>query len=336
MTRHVGEQPRTPPRRRPKRRRRWALSAIAATALWLLGHGLGWFGSAPTTAPGSAGPGASTAHAAGLGGAPDPAGALSGSAATDAQAAPGAIEDAPRRGATATEPAREPARIQPATLDPDQFASLLSRVELHLDQAALGRAAAVLARLETQVARHADASAQVAGRRERLERAMGAAEARVVELVAAGDVLGADALAATLAAEGQWRPAYAVKDAVSLGADWMRTPKLSAIRKASSLRRQRRVRLDWAGQLREGTVARCSDAAVTVHLALEGGQRFPTVPMVEVEPLLASGEESVEMALAAAHAGAPRLARLWLLRASMQGEGLGARGESLRAAVSIE
>jgi len=222
------------------------------------------------------------------------------------------------------------------TLDPDQFASLLSRVELHLDQAALGRAAAVLARLETQVVGHPDESAQVAGRRERLDRAMGAAEARVVELVAAGDVLGADALAAPLAADGQCRPAYAVKDAASLGADWLRAPELSAVPNAASLQRRRRVRLTWAGQLREGTVARCSDAQVTVHIALEDGQRFPTVPLVEVEPLLASGEESVEMALAAAHAGAPRLARLWLLRAAMQGDGLGSRGEALRAAVSIE
>lgn len=313
-------------RRRPKRRARWGLGVVVAGALWLLGGGLGWFGSPP------AGAGLDQAHASEQPSIPKihergPHGAPA--ASTDTSTAVSEEEVA----ASAATPAAD---VAPPPLDPDRFESLMSRVKLHLDQEAWGRAAGVLARLEPMVRPHADARARVRRWGRELNTAVRAAESRVVTLVAAGDVLEAAEVVAALSQDGVWRPAYALAEAAALGADWSRAAAPGGLPEAAPLERRRPVRMRWEGSWRDGSVARCSDDEVTVRLTTEAGQRFPTVPRVALQPIGADGAEAVEMGLAAAHAGAPGLARLWLLRALLLGGELSTRGAALRAALAPE
>ena len=93
--------------------------------------------------------------------------------------------------------------------------------------------------------------------------------------------------------------------------------------------RNRKVRVRWRDELHSGVVANSQRDQVTVRLVSEKGQSFPTVKSVACEPAESTSNEAIEMGFAALHAGAPRLARLWLLRAHLLKDEMTTRGEQL-------
>lgn len=334
------------PKRPPgRRRRRGAAAALLVGALWLLGYGAGWFGSAPDPQQGGQGDGANRG--------PQPAGSSGAQlpqegadAVPDGNDEPNAVLtgapdeglSGPVEGAAGPEvgqaaPTREPIPAPSSGMDPDRFESLRSLVRTHLDQGELGRAGQVLGRVRAQVEGHRPQLGALDGLADELEAKRLAAESVILAHLRDGEVLAADLAAERLANEGTWAPAKALGDVLELGDNWLEAPRVRDLPTAELLPRKRRVRLQWQEGWQEGVVASARADRTTVHLRSATGQSYPTVATVAIEPVGSTQREAVEMALTAAHAAAPRLARLWLVRAVLLSEQLDDRGALLRDAL---
>ncbi len=206
-------------------------------------------------------------------------------------------------------------------IEPDRFASLASLVEMHVRRGDLEDAQGVLARMRAQVgdgpqAAKLDALAASA------EAARAAAEQAVLVHIEQGEVLAADLVAERLGASGRWAPACAQLQALGLGDNWLRAAvadEVDRLPDARQLARHREVRLQWQDGWQVGSVAGARGDRTIVRLVQGRGQRFPTVATVAVEPVDTDASEAAAMAVVAARAGAPRLARLWLARACLLG-----------------
>ncbi|HEB52996.1 MAG TPA: hypothetical protein ENI87_07070 [bacterium] len=298
-------QGRTEGRGRPRWRRRGVLATGTALLLLLIGHGLGWFGSAPQQKP-----------------QPEPQPKPQREGRPDVGRT-GSMDLASTIGA--------PPAVADAGLARDRFSSLLSLVQSHLvagsfEQAR--RAASRLAARELSERQRERLAALVAA----IDDGFRAAEAEVLAHVQNGDLLAAERAAAKL-----WPEGGSVGEVIAAGAsglglprDWSATPATEPVPAPLPLGRGRAVRVVYRDRIVAGQVAREADGQVTVQVRLPRGQSFPTVPRVCCEPSESSAAEAVEMGLAALGAGQPRLARLWLLRAWLtSGRALGDRGRQL-------
>jgi len=347
MEAHPRSEAAPPPRRR--RRRRPFLVAAAAALLWSMGTGLGWFGGGPAeqvgaerqdgargSAPGpSGGKGLDqqpvAEQLATLRGARQgqPRSAADTGAATAAPDRPERTDVAAKDAApVGSQPASEPA----VRLDADRFESMLSLIDSHIAAEELGEASGVVQRLLAVGLTQRQRSRLVAleGRLRPLNRAL---EERVLGLLRRGEVLKADRLSQQLLVGETWRPTTlaASLPGRDFGADWQRVPEaeLPADLQPVSLARNRKVRIFWRDRVQAGVVANAKADQVTVHVRTDAAQTYPTVPMVRCEPTDSTAGEAVEMGLAAFRAGAPRLARLWLLRAFLLQPEASERGAQL-------
>jgi len=176
-------------------------------------------------------------------------------------------------------------------------------------------------------------------------RALAAAAARLRDLLAAGDVAGAEVLlhkvlqprsAAAAAAvtavctERGWPP-LAATDAITADA-----AALAALPAAALDLRDRAVRLPAAAgdsaPLRTRVVAQ-GEAGVTLRVVGKDGVTFPTVPPWRVAPEPVTAAEATELGLAAAAGGAIASARLWCACALTLGGEPSPRLQQLRAAL---
>lgn len=351
----------TAPRRGGRRagRRRAIGYLLAGLALWLAGRGLGWFGTGPsepqqsasanepatrsftTTESGSI----ATKQLATAGSAAEyvpmlaTAGEVPASRTLQGVPAlvqtPAAAPDSAQQVAVATTTsgaavANDPAL--PAGMAEDRFESLLSLLELHLSESALGSASAALQRLQDQPLSVAQ-EGRLATVQARLLPLQQEFEQRILEHVRQGEVLAADQLAASLVVGGVWpaeRLLAAVPD-LALGDDWQRAlaTERTSLPKPALLQRNRAVRIRFRDQLHAGIVANSSEDQVTVRLRSATGQSFPTVKVIACEPADSTAMDAIEMGIAAARAGVPRLARLWLLRSHLVDAQLPPRGLQL-------
>lgn len=323
--------------KRSKRRRRAAWAAVALCLLWAIGQGLGLFGSAPRGEQGGK-------DGAGQGD-PERLRTASGVAAkADAAVVPVAPKRAASHPGIGGAPAGEvPSEVAAGALaagnspadsgmDSDRFESLLSLLELHVEEHELGSAAGVVQQLHNQPLSKAQRT-RLDRFAARLSPLQVAAEQRILQQVRSGDVLAADHSAAELVISGTWRAEALAQAApqLAVGDNWQRAlePREQTAPRPTPLARNRQVRVRWRDQLRAGVVANSRADQVTVRLRTDKGQSFPTVPASACEPTDSTSAEAVEMGFAALHANAPRLARLWLLRAWLLSNELTQRGQQL-------
>jgi len=332
-----------PKRPRGRRRRRSAYALLVAGALWLLGYGVGWFGSAadpqqgvegdgPGPAPSVANQDGPAQRPEGPQRQPEPddgkavlAAAPNGETANDRPAArePETVRDAPERDVIP----------KPAGMEVDRFESLLSLVRTHLEAGEVGSAGQVLVRMRPQVDGNQAQLETLDAMVQRVAERRRSAENEILAHLRDGEVLKADLAAERLADERGWVPGAALAAVVKLGDDWLTAAARDGLPQGEALPRKRRVRLQWQEGWQEGAVAGTRPQRTTVHLRSATGQSYPTVATVAIEPVDSTQQEAVEMGLIAAHANAPRLARLWLVRALLLSKELGARGQQLRDAL---
>jgi hypothetical protein len=214
----------------------------------------------------------------------------------------------------------------------DRFHSLLSLLELHVLENALGSATASLQRIRSQPLSETQSRALDAFD-EKLVPMRQAMEERIIECVRSGEVIAANQLSNQLIVNGEWSllAVAAVSPALELGDNWLRGVQMKGevLPQSEPLPRNRKVRLRWRDKIWEGVVATSRSDQVTVRVQSDGAQMYPTVRAVACEPIEATSAEAVEMGYAAMHAGAPRLARLWLLHAHLIGVDLSSRGLQL-------
>lgn len=317
----------TPRARSP--RRRWRRWLVVVVLLWLIGRGLGWFGNA-----GDADPDAANALPSPAVGSPSTETSTSAAASRDDGARSAEPAVAPQAAPTVeAKPTPVPATAPESPdremgLDADRFASKTSAVQHALDGDDLAAAEAAVTHLvglplsQAQQASAAELQAAVQQRwRDEARKVVaalrrGAAlEARLL-LVRWWPVDGgarSAAIARALQAEG-----VALEFGVS--------PPTTPVPIARPLARGRAVRVRSGAQWLAGTIADGSSEQVTVRIPGPRGVTFPTVPLVDCEPVEARGDEALELAFAALHRGDGLLARLWLAVAR---EG-GAAGERLQ------
>jgi hypothetical protein len=336
---------------------------IAVGVLWLVGQGLGWFGSGFNGQKGDGtglGSGATQADAADNGFPREPGTNPS----NPHLQVVGPIDVEQSGGGTATGGAPEggqsvglnappvdpklvgvgknlrpdvdgevpPQRQFNSGVSADRFASLVSLFESHLAAAELGSATATLQRVLKQPLSDAQRD-RVAALEVRLLPVKKACEVRILALVQSGEVLAADSQAAQLVVGGVWQATelLAAAPKLAFASNWESSvdAKGAVVPAPTPLVRNRKVRVRFGDRLRTGVVANGSRDEVVVRLVSGGRQTFPTVKAVSCEPADSTASEAVEMGLAAVQAGAPRLARLWLLRAHLLNAELTMRGHQL-------
>jgi len=307
-----------------RRRRRAGVGGLLLGALWMLGAGLGWFGTA-TRAP--------EERRAAPAVAPRPApGAVEVRASRPApKQQPVAAGEAEERALEPAPDAPEAAAARTAGIERDRFESLVSLLQVHVEHRRFGRAQALIDRLRAQLTEGDAAWRRLRRWGERVARGQEEVERELLTCLEAGEVLAADRLAALLEQSGSWRPAFAMRDVAALGDDWSKQPATLGLPDPAPIARGRRVRFELDGEILEGALLRSRAGRSTLRVTERGRQRFPTVADEAVEPVDATGEEAIDAALRAARAGAWRLARLWLFRARGTPAWSGARAEQLKA-----
>lgn len=307
----VSDAPEPGPARRSRRgSRRWRLLAALALVLWLAGRGLGLLGGAPMEGPAPPEAAAKPSPDAGKGGGD--------SSGDGARVAPATVAEAKPDHPTPPAPAGEAAAG--TAIDGDQFASLLSLVDLRLDQGEVGRALAVLGELESRPLTEPQRDA-AALRRQLAGQAAGGVLAEVRAWLRSGDVrLAAGSVRALL--EGGASTAALLAE-LPCGADPARpVPHDEGTWRAPEpLAKGRAVRVLQGGLRRVGTIVDSRSDRVTLRIATGQGVTFPTVELAAVEPLEPTVGEAVSMAWASLHANDPLGARLWLACAELRGEG---------------
>lgn len=345
---------------RARRRRRPVVLAVAVGVLWLVGQGLGWFGSGVSREQGDGnGLGVNQAGATSDRSLRAPEASQSKPSpqavgSVDAkQSAKGAVVDGASDGEAKVATGEQSTgaahggdgessradrdeglaqRQAESHVSDDRFASLVSLFESHLSAAELGSAAAALQRVMKQPLSEAQRD-RITALEARLLPLRRACELRILALVQSGDVLAADRQAAQLVVGGVWQAAELSAAVPKLAAadNWQRLvgAKGALAPAPKLLQRNRKVRIRFRDQLRTGTVASSGRDEIVVRLVSGGRQIFPSVKAVSCEPIDSTVGEAVELGLAAVQAGSPRLARLWLLRAYLLSDELTTRGNQL-------
>lgn len=307
----------------PPRLWRLGFGLVALLLLWLGGRGAGWFGRGedlpvparsgpvdPVAAPSAASPPTSTMPAA-AGSAPaaSPMPMLeSGQVAPSAPASSTEVA----AGALPGPPAPPPAAA-PTALDPDRFASQLSLVTERTKRGELGSAMLSLHHLR-QLELDGPQQAVLAEAAQRLEAALAAATANIVQSLGQGRALVARDALLLLRGEGEPLVVPWIQQGLQLAgcAGDPLAPAAAGPRPiARPLERGREVRFSHQGRVEQGRVVDSRSEALTVRVQRGDAVVFPTLVMVDVEPVDATAAEAVELAFAALHAGDPVLARLW-------------------------
>ncbi|MCU0865200.1 MAG: hypothetical protein MUC36_15550 [Planctomycetes bacterium] len=328
---------------RPHRPRRFGLAAVLLL-LWLGGRGAGWFGRGEDQpVPASSGPVDPTAAAAPSSPAPAPVTPPTppSVAAATTTTVLEAADPAPANGPAAAPmpmlesdrgpavPAEESAAVTPPAeplapaLDPDRFASQLSLVTERTSSGDLGRAMVSLHHLRRFAL---DAAQQVAfaDAAQRLETALAAVAANLAQALGQGRVLDARAALSRLRGDGEAVLVPWVRQALQLAGcpgDPL-APAVAGVRPiAQPLARGRQVRWRRQGRVEEGRVVDSRSETLTVRVQRGDAVVFPTLAVVEVEPVDASTAEAIEFAFAALQAGDTELARLWWCRVQQQRTG---------------
>ena len=224
---------------RPRRRRRRpVVYLVVAGILWFIGQGVGWFGSGPSGErgqEGESGSGSSQSHAPVAGGAVSSAATVTTGVLTSAGGgtAPSQIPnvDAPGEQPPAAHTANETdlraasvlpvpqvadsAVVEAKVMSADRFESLLSLLESHLRDGALGSASAALQQLNSQ-SLSVEQRASFVEIEQRLQPLRLACEQRILEHVRNGEVLSADQQAAQLVVGGIWSSCAQLRDAGQL------------------------------------------------------------------------------------------------------------------------
>ncbi len=102
---------------------------------------------------------------------------------------------------------------------------------------------------------------------------------------------------------------------------------LTAVPTPKPLTGNREVRAGVGDERLLGRVADAGARRVTLRIATDRGLRFPTVALVDCEPVTATPAEAADLGFAALHAGRPLLARLWLLAAQAAAAGAPGRAD---------
>ncbi len=258
------------------------------------------------------GPAAGTNAATHVAAAPDAAAAGTASAIPAGPLGEGAATASP----TPVAPSVPAANASGPGLDHDRFTSTLSLLASQTEAGELGGALETLSHLRRMPLDGAQRTALLLPG-EALERALAEACSRVVQHLGNGRVLAARAECGQLFGDGQ-----------DLALPWLATamraagqPDLTlqpAARSAATplpqpraLPRGRAVRIAYGERTGTGVVVDARAHEATVKLPNANGFAFPTVPVVAVEPVEATGDEAVEMAFAALQINDVLLARIW-------------------------
>ncbi len=212
-------------------------------------------------------------------------------------------------------------------IDGDRFASLLSLVDLRLQQGEVGRALAVLTELAPERLSPAQRDV-VAQRRQLAQQALGTSAAEVRAWLRSGDVRLATAAVRGLLAGGPATAASLAELPCGASPDRPVPDNDGSWRLPEPLAKGRAVRLLVEGTRRIGTVVASRSDRVTLRINTGQGVTFPTVDLAAVEPIDPTPDEALAMAWAALHAADPLAARLWLACAELRA------GESAPAGVA--
>lgn len=325
---------------RRRGRKRPLLYVIGAAILWFIGQGLGWFGAGPSSDRGERGEQGQGAQKPGnsLGsGDPDDEPVTAQLATLRGQGnGSGAQESANANSANVAIAPEQPnpsaVAPSPVLIADDRFQSLVSLIASHIDEKQLGEASGVVQRLMA-LSLTTEQATQLSAVHMRLQPLRQATEERILAHVRKGEVLAADQASLQLIVSGVWQAQTLASAApgLALGDNWQRAAGDAAARSAepAPLERNRKLRMRWRDGLRVGVVASTKADQVTVRVQSGGSQSFPTVRAVQCEPTDSSSKEAIEMGFYAVQADAPRLARLWLLRAHLLQPELTARGKQL-------
>ena len=166
--------------------------------------------------------------------------------------------------------------------------------------------------------------AAVESSRQQLELALAASCGELAQQLQGGRLLRARAILGALLQ----RPHVAVTAALAALAQQHGWPALAAdaagddyVPEPVALPAGRAVRAQHRGQEVEAPVVDATPAEVTLRLHGQGGVTFPSLPVVQVEPLQPTAGEAAELGLAALRARDGLMARLWLCFAIEHGGG---------------
>ena len=327
--------------KRRRRRGRPIFVAVFAGMLWLLGQGAGWFGSGPTGEGGDVdGVEYESSDAGGAiessGNDEPPMGVLD-EVANEAQSPQGVLRVNDRVD-TESVVDKSVANVAPANqsapgVSLDRFSSWIALLESYLEDVDLGNASASLQRLLSQ-SLSGEQRQQVAVLEAQLLPLLQACELRILAHVRSGELLAANAESAQLVVADVWRAGRSLAglSVLATAKNWQADVAVgqATIPLPASLSPSRKVRVRWRDEIHQGVVASSSSDQVTIKLRIRDRQVFPTVKVVACEPVESTAAEAIEMGLVAVHASAPRLARLWLLRASLLVDELPPRGQLLQ------
>lgn len=310
-----GPVPKPRPAVRSRRRRRGVV-ALLLVALLLLGRGLGWSGTAEQGAAPLTPEAPPVDRAVDSVSSPLPESPGPTPAASPVAVAP-AGPLAETRGALAATPGAAGGTATTPAFDADRFASRLSLLDSAIADGRLGLALQSLAQMRTLPLDGSQQAALLLPARQ-LSEQIAACCSRIVADLARGEVLvGHDGLG-LLVADGDAAMAPFLDAALRVAgvAGQLvggRRAAESPVPIAQPLARGRELRVRWRGSLHAGRVVDSRSEEVTVRIATAAGVAFPTVPVVDCQPIAPTGAEAVEMGFAALQADDVLLARAWLV-----------------------
>lgn len=323
----MADAPRPAAARARRRPRRLGLVLLLLAALWLAGRGLGWLGGAPVPTRGEPEPAEAVAsevepRAAGA----EPEDAPANSAGADVPPAPTAELAAMSSEALApTEPVAAGDAANAPPIDADRFGSMLSLIDLRLQQGEVGRAMVVLEQLQQWALLPAQ-RAELATRRASGDEALQQCVLEVSRRLTLGEVRLAAALVRSLLAGGAASREHLQKLPCGAQPERQIAAPRERWRQPEPLAKGRMVRLLQGDTSRIGSVVDSRSDRLTLRVAHAQGVTFPTVAMSAVEPLEPTPNEAVAMGWASLQAGELLVARLWLACAELRGAGQTAPG----------
>ena len=297
----------------PRRRGRPIFVAVFAGMLWLIGQGVGWFGSGPIGEGGDldgAENGAPTVDvAAELLGSDELQMGVLDEVANQAKSPRSVLQVNDRVDTesvvdkSASDVALDNQSAPGVSLD--RFASWIALLESYLKDVDLGNASASLRRLLSQ-SLSSEQRQQVAVLEAQLQPLLQACELRILAHVRSGELLAANDESAQLVVADVWRAGRSLTDlsVVATAKNWQADVAVgqATIPLPAPLSTSRKVRVRWRDEIHQGVVASHSSDQVTIKLRSRDKQVFPTVKVVACEPVESTATEAIEMGLVAVHA----------------------------------
>jgi hypothetical protein len=327
-------QPRSVRRRRL--RRGIAVGAVFAVA-WLAGRGTMLVGREPASVAGgdvAKGERLATTSNSPL---PDAAPAAELSSVVASTPAPTAppLGEPTAAGAAPTVPLAAAAATSGPTVDADRFAALTSALAVHIERAEFAAAGAALAHV-----RNLPLAAAQRTEVDRMERTLLTAARDRLEAVEADLASGRGRAAAAAfapfaavrASGGAWLDEAMATTGWSAWRSGTIAPDV-ALPSPRPLARGRAVTAHGADGVVRGMVVAGDATECTLRVDHASGVAFPTVALVVCEPEGPSGDEAIDLALAAARQGDGVLARAWALVAARRGGERSLRWPRLLAAL---